>query len=122
MLDIEERRFHIYLIWRHIENYPKFITMANSCQLVLLIYNYKDYIIGLDLGLLLNRKALVVRWLTYSPCKPGVISLVHVRNLHPGCIFGHVNGALIILHPGANLLLHMNANSIISIHLNGRFR
>ena len=46
------------------------------------------------------------------------LSLVRVRNLHPGanlhpgckfapgCIFGHVNGVLRIcnLHPGANLL------------------
>ena len=42
----------------------------------------------------------------------GAISLVHVRNFHPGCIFGHVNGVLRIctrvqicscLRGGANL-------------------
>ena len=26
-------------------------------------------------------------------------------NLHPGCIFGHVNGVFKNLHPGANLLM-----------------
>ena len=63
-----------------------------------------------------------------------MLSLVHVRNLHPGanlhpgCIFGHVNGVLRIwscLRGGANLfapgrtrvqIVHMSANCIISVH------
>ena len=60
----------------------------------------------------------------------GAISLVHVRNLHPGanlypgCIFGHVNGWN--LHPVQICtrvqIVHMNAKCIISIHFDCRFR
>ena len=62
-----------------------------------------------------------------------LLSLVHVRNLHPGanlhpgCIFGHVNGVLRICtsnsRGGANLhRVHMNAKCLISIHFDRRFR
>ena len=65
-----------------------------------------------------------------------VLSFVHVRNLHPGanlhpgCIFGHVNGVLRIRisnsRGGANLhrvqIVHMNAKCLISIHFDRRFR
>ena len=65
-----------------------------------------------------------------------VLSLVHVRNLHPGanlhpvCIFGHVNGVLRICTAnfggGANLhrvqIVHMNAKCLISIYFDRRFR
>ena len=65
-----------------------------------------------------------------------VLSLVHVRNLHPGanlhpgCIFGHVNGVLRIRisnsRGGANLhrvqIVHMNAKCLISIHFDRTFR